>query len=132
MTDQTIREAVEAVKDMLTYLKGDANEKHYKVLVELAQSYLAIDGFPKEKGYGVSSKEHIEHHFHGEAQCFECDENKGYNQSSQEFKLSLLKKLEGLEEVIDKALEQPLPEENITTAQELVIAISQHILGGGE
>jgi hypothetical protein len=46
---------------------------------------------PNERDYGVRSKDHINHHFHGEAQCFECDENKGFNDCRSQ----ILKNLNG-------------------------------------
>ena len=40
MNDESIREAITVVTNAVNYMSGDANEKDYRVLIELAQQYL--------------------------------------------------------------------------------------------
>ena len=50
MNTKEIEEAVKVIdKLVMPYIKGDAYEKHYKVLLTLAQDYLAVKGLPEER-----------------------------------------------------------------------------------
>ncbi len=87
-----LKEAVERVKAELEFHEScnhDLRElsfgKDIHTLIDLAQRYLEIDGFPEEKEQSdLSSNPHI------------CFENAGYNQAIQDCKLSLLNKMDGI------------------------------------
>ena len=85
------------IEEAIKYFEGDLRELqvteiHQKPLVNLAQRYLEIDGFPEEKEQSdLSSNPHI------------CFENAGYNQAIQDCKLALLKKMDGIEDVVCNA-----------------------------
>lgn len=49
MTNDELREAIIAVKNILTWIAGDANAKHYQALVSLIEQYLALEDWPEEK-----------------------------------------------------------------------------------
>mgnify|MGYP001188963069 CR=1 FL=1 len=92
MTDfkSEMREVLEkSITQLMTWQDKKRNKDWIDKECDLAlSSLLALieKRMPKDRGFGVKSKEHIDHHYHGEAQCFECDENKGFNQCLSEIK----------------------------------------------
>jgi len=130
MTDETLKSAVEYFNnwDNTEYIKTVYNTRQYLAnLVSLAEQYLAISKILPKKGELKKPRE---------GQCAEMlelikDENiyiEERNITIEECRLAFIKKLEGLERVINNALEAPLPEDDTTTAEEIAIAIHKYIL----
>lgn len=100
--NKEIEEAVLTAEDCIgsfEYYEKDKPEyvKAIKLLQDLAKRYLEIKGFPEEKEQSdVSSNPHI------------CFENAGYNQALQDFKLALLKKMDGIEDLLIKIMKKEL------------------------
>ena len=100
--------------------------KDIHTLIDLAQRYLEIDGFPEEKEQSdLSSNPHI------------CFENAGYNQAIQDCKLALLKKMDGIEDIIkncnktndvyDLGNNHCITKTNMTTDALIAQAIKDHL-----
>lgn len=98
MTDKDIREA----KDILNrghFHANDKGEEAVITLIRLAEQYLAIERFPKERELDIIIDEFEEVHntpiSYG---------NEQYNQARQECILALMKKIDGIEEVISREI----------------------------
>jgi hypothetical protein len=104
MNDKDLREAVEffANEENRGKEKWEEAVKHSKVVIDLAERYLDIEGFPEEK----------ECHKTPILACYSCHKVEGYNQALRDCKLAHLKnieeKLEGVLKVIrDTAYKTP-------------------------
>jgi len=94
--DQEIREAMELVKKSHPYAtkyKGVKEDEALQTLIELAQLYLSVDGFPKEKEIPAykDSLDLVTTALIGQAQ--------GFNQALQLCKLAHIKSMPTVEEV---------------------------------
>ena len=81
-----LKEAVEFADE----LQHDHSNYDLRPLIDLAESYLSIQGFPEEKKIKQEGCQWSAVNM----------TNRGYNQAIKEMKLALLKKMDGIEDVI--------------------------------
>jgi len=106
--------------DGLVVIEGSAEDRYIleqalsklNDLVDLAESYLSIQGFPEERDCHECSLPYAE------CGCYD------YNQALKECKLSLLKKMDGISNVIISSAYPFLPTE---TETKVIKALKDHL-----
>lgn len=125
MNDE-IREAVEALNTLTR--SRMAGRKTLQPLVDLATAYLSIEGMPEEKkihnDYSLLRTEKGNIDFIRENEL-----HSQFNSALHLCKLAMLKKCEGLEEVIARFTQDSVDPED---GNALATAVRNHLLGGGK
>jgi hypothetical protein len=96
-SDEEIKQAVEMGKNIIRGINQghhdltDIDKFNIQILINLAHSYLSVTGLPEKKYYDDSKL------------SGQIEYNKGFNDALDACRLAFAKKLDGLEEVLEKS-----------------------------